>query len=114
MSNRNPAMAVAAMLLALALASPVAASELSRRSALDGLAPLSATELSRATGRGGIDLEAVNGAIMRDNAVGANSITGSNAITNSLNGNSGIVTVFQNTGNNALFQSSTSVNINLR
>lgn len=111
MNKRLSGLAGAAIILGPALA---LAADPPRPSPLAGLAPLSAAELGRATGRGGLDLDAVNAAIMRDNAVGPNSITGSNAITNSLNGNSGITTVFQNTGNNALFQSSTSVTINVR
>jgi len=33
--------------------------------------------------------------------------------TNSINGNSGITTVFQNTGNNSLFQSQTVINVTI-
>jgi len=39
--------------------------------------------------------------------------TGSIANANSVNNNSGFTTVFQNTGNNSLFQSSTIVNITM-
>ena len=42
-----------------------------------------------------------------------NSSGGGGTITNnnSINGNTGITTVFQNTGNNSLFQSQTIINI---
>ena len=40
--------------------------------------------------------------------------TGATGMQGSLNNNSGFTTVFQNTGNNVLFQSSTVVNITVR
>ena len=40
--------------------------------------------------------------------------SGDAAMTGSVTGNSGFTTVFQNTGNNVLFQNSTTVNITLR
>lgn len=44
---------------------------------------------------------------VRGNAVGVNSATGT--ITGSINNNTGFTTVFQNSGNNSLFQASTSI-----
>ena len=50
-------------------------------------------------------------------SVSANTDTGSAGgpitTTNSINGNSGITTVFQNTGNNSLFQSQTVINVTI-
>jgi hypothetical protein len=46
--------------------------------------------------------------------VGPQSVTGSNSIIGSLNANAGITTVFQNTGNNTVLQSATSVIVNMR
>lgn len=79
-----------------------------------GLAPLPEGELAQATGRAGLDAEAANRALLRDNQVGDHSITGGNTIQGSLNGNAGITTVFQNTGNNTVLQSATSVTVTMR
>jgi hypothetical protein len=46
---------------------------------------------------------------VRGNAVGANSATGTITTTGSINNNTGFTTVFQNSGNNSLFQQSTSI-----
>ena len=50
-------------------------------------------------------------------SVSSNTDTGSAGgpitTTNSINGNSGITTVFQNTGNNSLFQSQTIINVTI-
>jgi hypothetical protein len=50
---------------------------------------------------------------VRGNAVGVNSATGTITTTGSINNNTGFTTVFQNSGNNSLFQQSTSVYITL-
>jgi hypothetical protein len=46
---------------------------------------------------------------VRGNAVGGNSATGTITTTGSINNNTGFTTVFQNSGNNSLFQASTSI-----
>jgi hypothetical protein len=46
---------------------------------------------------------------VRSNAVGSNSATGTITTTGSINNNTGFTTVFQNSGNNSLFQASTSI-----
>ena len=46
---------------------------------------------------------------VRGNAVGVNSATGTITTTGSINNNTGFTTVFQNSGNNSLFQQSTSI-----
>ena len=51
-----------------------------------------------------------NGAL-RGNAVIGPSNTGSITTTGSINNNTGITTVFQNSGNNSLFQQTTAINI---
>ena len=48
---------------------------------------------------------------LRGNAVIGNSATGTITTTGSINNNTGITTVFQNSGNNSLFQQTTSINI---
>lgn len=54
-----------------------------------------------------------NDGALRGNAVIGSSATGTISTTNSVNNNSGITTVFQNSGNNSLFQQSTAINITL-
>jgi hypothetical protein len=49
-----------------------------------------------------------NGAV-RGNAVIGSTNTGTITTTNAINNNTGITTVFQNSGNNSLFQQSTSI-----
>ncbi|HEX4617882.1 MAG TPA: hypothetical protein VH230_18445 [Stellaceae bacterium] len=51
-----------------------------------------------------------NGAL-RGNAVIGPSDTGGITTTGSINNNTGITTVFQNSGNNSLFQQTTAINI---
>jgi hypothetical protein len=48
---------------------------------------------------------------LRGNSVIGNSATGTITTSNSINNNTGITTVFQNSGNNSLFQQTTSINI---
>ena len=50
---------------------------------------------------------------LRNNSVIGNSATGTITTSNSINNNTGITTVFQNSGNNSLFQQTTSINITL-
>jgi hypothetical protein len=79
-----------------------------------------ATELSRqhARGIGTINLDtnytfdgALSNGALRGNAVIGPSNTGSISTTGSINNNTGITTVFQNSGNNSLFQQTTAINI---
>jgi hypothetical protein len=81
--------------------------------ALAGTA-LPAVELGRQQARGitnfTFDGALSNGALL-GNAVVGPSDTGSITTTGSINNNSGITTVFQNSGNNSLFQQTTSINI---
>jgi len=101
--------ATAVVLGAAFVALPAAASD-----PMAGLQPIGAEELAGATGRAGLDLDSANQALLQNNQVGANSPTGSNLISGSLNGNAGITTVFQNTGNFAVMQSATTVTVNMR
>lgn len=48
---------------------------------------------------------------LKGNSVIGTSATGLITTTNSINNNTGITTVFQNSGNNSLFQQSTAINI---
>jgi hypothetical protein len=57
---------------------------------------------------------ALSNGSLRGNAVIGTSDTGMITTTNSINNNTGITTVFQNSGNNSLFQQSTSINITVR
>jgi hypothetical protein len=54
---------------------------------------------------------ALSNGSLHGNAVVGSSNTGVITTTNSINNNTGITTVFQNSGNNSLFQQSTSINI---
>jgi hypothetical protein len=54
-----------------------------------------------------------NGAL-RGNSVTGTSDTGTITTTGSINNNTGFTTVFQNSGNNSLFQQTTSINITVR
>jgi hypothetical protein len=101
---------VTAIVIAL-LSGPALASEpASLPGGFEALVPLGAEELAAASGRAGT----TNQALLQGNQVGAGSVTGSNSISGSLNGNAGVTTVFQNTGNNTVFQAATSITINLR
>jgi hypothetical protein len=82
--------------------------------ALAGTA-LPAVELSRQHARG-IDTNytfdgALSTGALSSNAVVGPSNTGTITTTGSINNNTGITTVFQNSGNNSLFQQTTSINI---
>ncbi len=78
------------------------------------------TELSRQHARGTTNINmdttvnsdgSFNLGDVRGNAVGVNSATGTITTTGSINNNTGFTTVFQNSGNNSLFQQSTSIYI---
>jgi len=81
---------------------------------------LPAAELGRQQARGidniNVDTNytfdgALSNGALRGNAVIGPSDTGSITTTGSINNNTGITTVFQNSGNNSLFQQTTSINI---
>ena len=87
--------------------------------ALAGVA-VPAAELSRQHARGinniSVDTNytfdgALSNGALRGNAVIGPSDTGSITTTGSINNNTGITTVFQNSGNNSLFQQTTAINI---
>jgi hypothetical protein len=78
------------------------------------------SELSRQHARGSTNINidttvnsdgSFNLGDVRGNAVGVNSATGTITTTGSINNNTGFTTVFQNSGNNSLFQQSTSIYI---
>ena len=80
-------------------------------------AALPAVELSRQHARG-IDTNytfdgALSNGALSGNAVIGRSDTGSITTTGSINNNTGITTVFQNSGNNSLFQQTTAINITM-
>jgi hypothetical protein len=90
--------------------------------ALDGTA-VPAAELGRQHARGSTNINidttvnsdgSFNLGDLRGNAVVGTSATGIITTTNSINNNTGITTVFQNSGNNSLFQQSTSIFITVR
>jgi len=83
-------------------------------------AALPAAELGRQSARGinniSVDTNftfdgALSNGSLKGNAVIGTSETGMITTTNSINNNTGITTVFQNSGNNSLFQQSMSINI---
>jgi hypothetical protein len=85
-------------------------------------AALPAAELGRQQARGAnsINLDtnytsdgALSDGAVRGNVVIGPSDTGGITTTGSINNNTGITTVFQNSGNNSLFQQTTSINITM-
>jgi hypothetical protein len=76
--------------------------------------PVGAEELAGQRARGTPeDLPVMNRADAGGNTATGNT-TGNASMTDSVRSNSGFTTVFQNTGNNVLLQSSTIVNITVR
>ncbi len=70
-------------------------------------------QLGKVRARGDeLNFSVANGTVS-GNSVGANSVTGSIKNNQAINNNTGITTVFQNTGNNTLLQSSMTVNISV-
>jgi hypothetical protein len=98
------------------------------RSILSGLAgsAVPTTELNSEHARGSTNIRVDaasasggNGAsfdngLVHGNSVSGMSVTGGVSANNSINNNMGITTVFQNSGNNSLFQQSTAINITLQ
>jgi hypothetical protein len=58
-----------------------------------------------------VESGSLNSGALRGNSVTGTSDTGTITTTGSINNNSGFTTVFQNSGNNSLFQQSTSIYI---
>lgn len=75
---------------------------------------VSSEELSHQQARGIKLTKALSDGAVLGNSVGPGSVTGAITNSNSINNNVGITTVFQNSGNNSLFQSSTSIYISIR
>ena len=117
MRNQFPT-GVKGLLLAALLAMPVLAAPTAH--AQDASNPyrvvpgraLNQAELNRARARG-VEQTPLNQAELTGNSA-VNTITGSNSISSSFGNSGGIVSVIQNTGNNSLFQHSTTVNVNVR
>jgi hypothetical protein len=85
-------------------------------SPLDGLAGKAVPEAQLDTLRAGgvLIVSSVSKGVVSGDTVGANSATGSISDNQSINNNTGFTNVFQNTGNNSLFQSSTTISITVR
>ena len=95
------------------------------RNIIDELAgsTVPASDLSSQHARGSTNINintttAGDGASFSDGSVRGNAVIGSSATgfintENSVNGNMGITTVFQNSGNNSLFQQSTAITITI-
>src|SRR6266403_4239155 len=118
--------AVATLLAAAFGVGPCLAGELDMTQRAPGIlsalagAAVSPAELGRQHARGikNIDVGtnytfdgALSNGALRGNAVIGPSDTGSITTTGSINNNTGITTVFQNSGNNSLFQQTTSINV---
>ena len=93
------------------------------RSILSGLAgstvPTAELNSEHARGSTNIKIDAASGSsfdngLVHGNSVAGTSTTGAIPTTGSINNNMGITTVFQNSGNNSLFQQSTAINITLQ
>ena len=61
-----------------------------------------------------VESGSLNSGALRGNSVIGTSETGTITTTGSINNNTGFTTVFQNSGNNSLFQQSTSIYITVR
>jgi hypothetical protein len=70
-------------------------------------------KVDAATASGGNGSSFDNG-FLHGNSVSGTSATGTITATGSVNNNMGITTVFQNSGNNSLFQQSTAINITVQ
>ena len=70
-------------------------------------------KIDAATASGGNGSSFDNGLVHGNSVIGT-SATGTITTTGSVNNNMGITTVFQNSGNNSLFQQSTAINITLQ
>lgn len=92
--------------------------------ALEGTA-VPAAELGREHARGAKNITVDNNTTisfdgslsegaLRGNSVIGNSTTGTITTTGSINNNTGITTVFQNSGNNSLFQQTMAINITVQ
>ena len=68
-------------------------------------------DAANASGGNGSSLDS---GLLHGNAVTGTSTTGMISTTGSVNNNMGITTVFENSGNNSLFQQSTAINITLQ
>lgn len=113
-------LAGAVVLSLAAMAAPVAASAGSAgaagtpaHSVLDVLAGTAVppAQLGAERARGVFIGSASNDAAMIDNTVGPGSHTGTITNNSSINNNTGVTTVFQNTGNNSIIQNSTAIYI---
>jgi hypothetical protein len=84
-------------------------------SALSSLAgaAVSTTQLGEFRARGNVVVSSVDNGTVTNNSVSGNVTTGAITDDQSMNSNAGITTIFQNTGNNSLFQNSTAVYISL-
>ncbi len=76
--------------------------------------PVPIIQLGGTRARGEIIISASNDGGVSGNQVGAGSVTGTISDTQSIANNSGITTVMQNTGNNALLQNSTSIYVSAK
>lgn len=82
-------------------------------SALAGTA-VPPVQLGKLRAGGVLIVSSVSTGSVGGNTVGSNSPTGAISDNQSINGNTGFTNVFQNTGNNSLFQSSTTISITVR
>lgn len=69
--------------------------------------------LGRLRGSGIVIQDANTNGAISGASVGRGSVTGPVSASNAINGNAGITTVFQNSGNNALIQNSMTINVTL-
>ncbi len=72
-----------------------------------------AAQLGALRARGTVIVSSVNNGTVANNSINGNSVTGKITDIQSANNNAGLTTIFQNTGNNALLQNSTSVYISV-
>jgi hypothetical protein len=71
------------------------------------------TQLGELRARGSIIVSSTNNGTVSNNTINGNTTTGTIMNSESANNNAGLTTIFQNTGNNALLQNSTSIYISI-
>lgn len=98
--------------------SGVALAATPEKTAKEGLlslgAPLKTFQLRGERARGELVISADSAGSVGNNSVGVGSVTGGIANAQSITNNSGVTTVFENTGNNSLLQNTTSIYVSAK
>ena len=114
--TKNIVFVMCFMLLSMshfARAAPAGSSSDAVLNSLSGAA-VSTAQLGALRARGSVVVSSENNGIVANNTISGNSTTGGIMDLKSANNNSGFTTIFQNTGNNSLMQSSTAIYISMQ